>query len=143
MNVKAALVGTTIALAPLALPAPAYAGSAQGLSCALASNVLTGGPAVLSGELAVNVDYWCTVRVTTPTGYYWAAQAHFSMPGTVAYLPPTPVNVSAVPGRDRVDVCTGIDWYFGFPGGGSIGFGCRPATYMGTLGWVAPPQPLV
>ena len=143
MNVRAALVAAAVAAAPLAVPAPAYAGAAQGLSCSLASNVLQGGPAVVTGELAVTVDYWCTVRVTTPSGYYWAASASFNTPGNVAYLPPTLVNVSAVPGRDRVEVCTGIDWYFGFPGGGSLGFGCRPASYMGTLGWVAPPQPLV
>lgn len=143
MNLRAAFVASAIGLVPLAAPAPAHAGAAQGTSCALARNVVEGGPAVLSGELAVTVEYWCTIRVTTPTGYYWAAQAHFAMPGTVAVLPPTPVSVNANPATDRVDVCTGIDWYFGFPGGGTIGFGCRPAAYTATLGWYAVPEPLV
>lgn len=143
MDVRAALVAATLALAPLAVAEPAHAGAAQGLSCSLAGNVLQGGPAAVTGELAVTVDYWCSIRVVTPTGSRWAASAHFSTPGNVAYLPPTPVSFSANPATDRVEVCTAIDWYFGFPGGGTLGFGCRPAGYTATLGWLAPPDVLV
>ena len=59
MNVKTALVAVTVAAAPLAVPAPAYAETAEGLSRSLASGVLQGGPAVLTGGVGVGVSYYC------------------------------------------------------------------------------------
>ena len=135
MVTRIAVAAALVALA--APPAPAV-GPAQGLSCGLASSTVFGGPAVLTGELAVSVTYRCIVRVVTATGTREHV-ASFEAPGPVAVLPPAPVPTGAATG---VTVCTQLDWVFGFPGGGVVDAGCRAATF-GPLGWTLVPEVLV
>jgi hypothetical protein len=120
-----------VAAAALPLtPAPA-AGLAQGLTCGLAAGTVYGGPMVLTGEIATSVTYTCVVR--TAAGQQVAS---FAGAGPVAVLPPTVVTVGTAQG---VEVCTHLEWVFGFPGGGGIDYGCRAAT-PGPLGYVLVPE---
>lgn len=143
MRPRIALLAVLVAAPALVTAGPAAAvGPVQGLTCGLATSgragVLTGGPLAVTGELATAVIVTCTVLVNgTPV----AAPSGLSA-GPVGVLPPTPVTVPAVPGRDRVDVCTSVEWIFGFPGSGSFDLGCQTATARTGLlpGYTAIPE---
>lgn len=123
-----------LAFAPYVSVADA-ASPVQGLTCGLRSapaappgeqaGVVTGGPAAVTGELATRVVYTCTLRVVT-TGAEQTVQ--FVSLGAVGLVPPTPVTFRANPATDRVELCTHVEWVFGFPGGGGVDLGCREAA---------------
>lgn len=130
---RATFLLMTLALAPY-VPVADAATPVQGLTCGLLSvpaappgeqaGVVTGGPAAVTGEIATAVVYTCTLRVVT-TGAERTVQ--FQSPGPVGLVPPTPVTFRANPATDRVELCTHVEWFFGFPGGGGVDLGCREA----------------
>ena len=131
---RATFLFAMLALAPY-VPVADAATPVQGLTCGLRSapaappgeqaGVVTRGPAAVTGELATLVIYTCMLRVIT-TGA--ERTVRFESPGPVGLVPPTLVTFRANPATDRVELCTHVEWVFGFPGGGGVDLGCREAA---------------